>query len=440
MHSGPASIYASHHAVSRQPAARQGPLSGIRVADFCWMVAGSCTTRLLADFGAEVIRIEDRNNVDIPRRMPIYKAEPARSFGEEDSAPDLNKSGMFNNFNRNKLGVTINLRTQRGRSLAEQLIASSSVVTENFAPGVMERWGFTYEHLNRLSPEVIYGRMSGFGHSGPKAAYRSFGPVVQAVAGLSHISGLPGQEPSGWGFSFMDNEAAFFNTTALLTAIYQRNRTGKGTEVDVSSVEVGINLLGPLLLEVATNKRSTRGADFPLGNRVEHPNAAPHGVYPCLGEDRWIAIAVFDDNEWQALVVAMGSPLWAAESRFTSLDERIRNQDALDAGLSAWTRDQDRYGLMHRLQGAGVCAGVVQRAEDTNENDPQIAHRDLFFELDHPVIGMARFEGTPIHFSRIAPDNWRSAPLLGEDNEYVFKELLGLDPDEYDSLVAEGVI
>jgi crotonobetainyl-CoA:carnitine CoA-transferase CaiB-like acyl-CoA transferase len=238
----------------------------------------------------------------------------------------------------------------------------------------------------------------------------------------------------------MDNEAACFNAAALLMAIYHRNATGRGTEIDVSSVEVGINLLGPLLLEVAANGRSTRGPDFPTGNQLEHPNAAPHGVYPCAGEDRWIAIAVFGDDEWRALLDVMGNPVWAEEQRFATQDARFRNQDALAAAVVAWTRNQDRFDLMHKLQAAGVCAGAVQRAEDTNENDPQIAHRGLFFELDHPVIGPARFEGIPIHFSRSAPDKWRSAPLLGEDNEFVFKELLGINADEYEALVADGIL
>jgi len=426
-------------ASSRTPVARRGPLTGVRVADFCWMGVGACATRLLADFGAEVIRIEDRNRLDMPRRLPIYKNE-VRTYGEEDANPDPNKGGLFNNYNRNKLGVTINMRTARGRELADRLIASSSVVTENFAPGVMERWGLTYDRLKQLSPQVIYARMSGFGHSGPNADYRSYGPVVQAVSGMSHISGLPGQEPSGWGLSYMDNEAAFFNAAALLMAIYQRNVTGEGSEIDVSAVEAGINLLGPILLDVAVNGRSTRGPDFPTGNRLEYPDAAPHGVYPTLGEDRWIAIAVFNDAEWRALISVAGDPEWAADPGFADQQARFENQDALDAHIAAWTRGQDRYALMHRLQAAGVAAGAVQSAEDTNDHDPQIAGRGLFFELDHPVIGEARFEGTPIQFSRTVQENWRSAPLLGEDNAHVFKSLLGVGAAEYEALVAEGVI
>lgn len=403
------------------------------------MGVGACATRLLADFGAQVIRIEDRNRLDMPRRLPIYKGE-ARTYGEEDANPDPNKGGLFNNYNRNKLGVTINMRDPRGRELADRLIAASSVVTENFAPGVMERWGLTYERLRALSPEVIYGRMSGFGHTGPHAEHRSYGPVVQAVSGLSHISGLPGEEPSGWGLSYMDNEAAFFNAAALMMAIYSRNTTGKGSEIDVSAVEAGINLLGPLLLDVSVNGRSTRGPDFPPGNRLEDPNAAPHGVYPCLGEDRWIAIAVFNDAEWLALRTAMGEPAWAAEARFASQTARYANQDELDSRMAGWTAGQDRFVLMHRLQAAGVRAGAVQTAEDLNETDPQIAHRGTFFEMDHPVIGEARFEGTPIRFSSVVQDNWRSAPLLGEDNGYVFQNLLGLTADEVETLTAEGVL
>jgi crotonobetainyl-CoA:carnitine CoA-transferase CaiB-like acyl-CoA transferase len=304
----------------------------------------------------------------------------------------------------------------------------------------MERWGLTYDRLCALSPDVIYARMSGFGHSGPNADYRSYGPVVQAVSGMSHISGLPGQEPSGWGLSYMDNEAAFFNASALLMAIYQRNVTGQGTEIDVSAVEVGINLLGPILLDVAVNGRTTRGPDFPTGNRLEHPDAAPHGVYPTEGKDRWIAIAVFDQAEWQALVSVMGDPDWASDPRFANQQARFHNQDTLDAHVAAWTRGQDRYALMHSLQAAGVAAAAVQSAEDTNDHDPQIASRGLFFELDHPVIGEARFEGTPIQFSRTVQENWRSAPLLGEDNAHVFKTILGVPDDEYEQLAAEGVI
>ena len=404
------------------------------------MGVGSVATRLLADFGAEVIKIEDRTRIDTPRKLPLYKDESARNFGEEVVGADPDKGGLFNNYCRNKLGVTINMRSAEGRRLAERLIAASSVVTENFAPGVMERWGLTYERLRELRPDVIYARMSGYGHSGPHASYRSYGPVVQAVSGLSFISGLPGREPSGWGLSYMDNQAAFYNSAAILMGIRHRLLTGEGTEIDVSAVETGISLLGPVLLEVTVNGRVTRGPCYPAGNRLEHPPAAPHGVYPASGEDRWVAITVFSDEEWSRFADAIGRPAWTADERFASQQSRWENQDALDEAIAAWTGERDRHEVTKLLQDAGVRAGAVQNAEDLNETDPQLAHRGVFFQMDHPVIGEARFEGVPVRFDGMSADNWRSGPMLGEDNEYVFRELLGIGDDELAELAASGVI
>jgi crotonobetainyl-CoA:carnitine CoA-transferase CaiB-like acyl-CoA transferase len=426
-------------AIGREPRARRGPLSGVRIADFCWMGVGSVATRMLADFGAEVIKIEDRTRLDMPRRLPFYKNDP-RSYGEEDPDPDPNKGGLFNNYNRNKLGVTINMRSAAGRGLADRLIAASSVVTENFAPGVMDRWGLTYEHLRGIRPDVIFAHMSGFGQTGPYREYRSYGPVVQAVSGLSFISGLPEREPSGWGLSYMDNQAAYYNSAALLMAILQRGTTGAGAEIDMSAVEVGINLLGPDLLDATVNARPGRRPDFPPGNRLEHPRAAPHGVYPCAGDDRWVAIAVFDDDDWRRLVAALGAPGWAADPRLRSQQSRFDHADALDGYLAEWTKTRTPHDVMALLQGHGVCAGAVQDARDLNEVDPQLAHRGTFFELDHPVIGPARFEGTPITFSRISQENWRSAPLLGEDNDYVLRTIVGLADDEIHDLAEQGAI
>ena len=427
-------------ALDRRPRPRKGPLAGIRVADFCWMGVGAVATRLLADFGAEVIKIEDRTRIDMPRRLPIYKGGGDRTFGEEDASPDPDKGGLFNNYARNKLGVTINMRDPRGRVLADRLIEASSVVSENFAPGVMERWGLTYDRLRELRSDVIYARMSGYGHTGPHHEYRSYGPVVQAVSGLSQISGLPDREPSGWGLSYMDNQAAYYNSAAILMAILRRNTTGEGAEIDVSAVEVGVSLLGPVLLDASVNDRPARRPGFPTGNRLEHPDAAPHGVYPARGEDQWVAIAVFGDEAWQGLVLAIGDRELADDPRFTTQADRHAHQDDLDQLVSRWTAARDKHQVMHLLQRYGVPAAAVQDARDLNELDPQIAERGLFFELDHPVIGPARFEGTPIRFSDMSDDTWRSAPLLGEDNSYVFTELLGVPADEVAELTADGVI
>lgn len=403
------------------------------------MGVGAVATRLLADFGADVIKIENRKRLDTPRRLPIYKNE-VRTYGDEDPNPDPNKGGLFNNYSRNKLGITVDMADPRGRELVIDLIEHCGIVTENFAPGVMERWGLTYPELRAIRDDVIFARMSGFGHSGPHAHFRSYGPVVQAVSGLSFNSGLPGREPSGWGLSYMDNQAAYYNSAGLLLAIYQRMLTGAGTEVDVSAAEAGIGLLGADLLDTLVNDRPSRRDDFPRGNRLEFPGAAPHGVYPAAGDDQWVAIAVFSDEEWKALLGVIGEPSWADDPRFATVEDRVAHQDALDTRLAAWTRDLDKHAMMAELQAAGVIAGAVQNPRDLAEVDPQIAARGTFFELDHPVIGPALFEGFPGRLSSSQPDHWRSAPLLGEDNDYVFGELLGRDPDTLAALAADGVI
>jgi crotonobetainyl-CoA:carnitine CoA-transferase CaiB-like acyl-CoA transferase len=427
------------HLETRRPRPRTGPLAGVRVADFCWMGVGSVATRLLADYGAEVIKIENRKRLDTPRKLPIYRGE-VRSYGDEDPNPDPDKGGLFNNYCRNKLGVTIDMSRPEGHELAVELIRRSSVVTENFAPGVMERWGLTYDVLRGLVPDVIFARMSGYGHSGPHHHFRSYGPVIQAVCGLTFISGLPDREPSGWGLSYMDNQAAYYNSAALLMAILHRTVTGEGCEIDVSAVEAGVTLLGPDLLDVTVNGKPTRRPGFPRGNRLEHPQAAPHGVYPCRGADRWVAIAVFDDAAWARLVAAVGNPGWSADPRFATPAGRFAHQDALDRCIASWTRDHEPHEVMAILQAAGVAAAAVQNPQDLAESDPQIAHRGTFFELDHPVIGPALFEGAPMRLSHTDTDNWRSAPLLGEDNDYVFGEVLGLDERRRRDLAEAGVI
>lgn len=415
---------------------RKGPLAHIRIADFCWMGVGSLATRFLADMGAEVIKIEHMSRIDLMRRHPIYKNN-ATGVGQTQLNASVDASGMHNNYSRNKLGVSINMRTAAGRAMVERLIAASNMVTENFAPGVMENWGFTFERIQEMAPNSIYARMSGFGHSGPYESYRSYGPVVQAMSGLSFISGLPGREPSGWGLSYMDNQAAYYNTNALLMAVFNREMTGQGCEIDVSAVDAGVTLVGPLMLDVSANGRSTRGGDFPSGNRELYGQAAPHGVYPAKGEDQWIAIAVETDAQWQALCRVLGAD-WAGDGRFASPEGREADHDAIDALLAEKTRGEDAYALMHRLQQAGVMAAAAQDAEHLIDLDPQLAARGTYFSLDHPVASRAQFEGVPIRMSKGGAQNWRSAPMMGEDNRYVFREIVGLSEEEYARAEAEG--
>ena len=425
---------------SRTPRPRGGPLAGIRVADFSWVGVGSIATRMLADYGAEVIKIESRTRLDLARQLPLYKGKPAKTYVDQPSDFDPDCSGVYNNIARNKLGLSLDLADERGREIAARLIAVSDVVTENFAPGVMEKWGFDYAGLRLINPSVIFARMSGYGLGGPSREYRSFGPVVQAVSGLTHISGLPGREPSGWGLSYMDHMAGYYGSAAVLMALYERAATNEGCELDLSATEIGVTLLGPVLFDVGLNGRSTRRDGYPFGNRAEYVDAAPHGVYRCAGEDRWIAISVCSDDEWRGLRRAMGDPLWCHDTDLDRVAGRLAASDWLDKRIEEWTSGYDRHGLMGHLQEHGVRAAAVQDAEDLNEIDPQLAHRGLFFDLDHPKIGPARFEGSPFRLSRVQPDHWRSAPLLGEDNRYVLRDILGYSEQQIDELTEDAVL
>jgi crotonobetainyl-CoA:carnitine CoA-transferase CaiB-like acyl-CoA transferase len=417
-----------------------GPLNGIRLTDFCWWGVGALCTRMLADFGAEVIKIEDRQRLDYIRMIPPIPGQ-VLAMGQMGRVSDPNQSGMFNNHNRNKLSVVLNMREPRGREICRRLIAESDVVSENFRPGVMERWGLTYAELKRIKPDVIFARLSGLGHSGPEAAYGTAGPVVQALCGLTQMAGLPDREPSGWGYSYMDNTAAYYGTMAIMLVLFDRNETGEGQEVDISAVEAGINLLGPDLLDFTANGRPYRREGMPPGNRLTNPPAAPHGVYPTNEADRWIAITVFTDEEWQALRSVMGNPAWAGEARFQTLPDRVAVQDELDERIAQWTRGEERYALMERLQAIGIAAGVVQTAEDRCERDPQIRLRGLYPEVDHPVLGRYPVEGIPFKMSASPPrDEWRGGPCLGEHTEYVLTQILKMDGDEVHELAAEGVV
>jgi crotonobetainyl-CoA:carnitine CoA-transferase CaiB-like acyl-CoA transferase len=417
-----------------------GPFAGIRLTDFCWWGVGALATRTLADMGAEVIKIEDRGRPDLTRTLPPYPDELV-SLGEVGAVTNFDRSGFFNNHNRNKRSMLLNMRHPRGREICRALIAKSDIVSENFRPGVMERWGLTYEAMTEIKPDIIFARLSGLGHTGPEAGYGTVGPVVQALSGLTALGGLPGEVPSGWGYSYMDNTAAYYGTIAMLLALYHRNATGEGQEVNVAAVEAGINMLGPDLLDYTANGRKYRRDGMPPGNRLTSRPAAPHGVYPTSEQDRWIAISVFSDEEWAALLDVMGQPAWAENPCFATLEARVKYQDELDGHMAAWTAGQERYSLMERLQAAGVCAGVVQTGQDRAEYDPQARLYDLYPIVDHPTMGPSHVEGLPFKLSGSpAREEWRSGPLLGADTEYVLTEVLGMDGAAVKELEADGVI
>ncbi|MBI4496951.1 MAG: CoA transferase [Chloroflexi bacterium] len=412
-----------------------GPLSGIRVIDFSWIVAGPQATRILADFGAEVLRIEYEGRLDSIR---INGQAPG-------AAPEsLNASGFFNNLNRNKLSMTLNVRHPMGMDLLKQLIAKADVVLENFSAGTLDTWGLSYEAMQEINPAIIYISMSGFGQTGRNRLYTTWGPTAQALSGLTFLSGLPGEPPAGWGYSYMDHTAGYYGAMAVLMALHHRNRTGEGQRIDLSQVEAGMVLTGPTILDYAVNGRPARRPGFPPGNRSPHPATAPHNTYRCAGTDsagqtRWIAIAVSTEEQWQALVRAMGNPAWASGPQFATGLDRVDHQDDLDRHIEAWTMTRDAHETMYLLQGMGVPAAAVQSSEDRIEHDPQLRARGFYPVADHPELGPHRFEGMPAHLSR-TPWTLRSgAPLLGEHNEFVCKELLGMTDEQFIGYFENGV-
>jgi len=415
---------------SREP----GALSHLRICDLSGQLAGAGATRVLATFGAQVIRIEDpvtKGLWDIVRQIGPYV--------HGDTSPD-GGSGFINH-NVEKLGITLNLRTERGKELFAELVKRSDAVTENFAAGVMERLGFGYDRLRELRPDIVYVSNCGFGHTGPYRPFKSWGPIVQAVSGLTHTSGLPGLEPAGWGYSYMDHTGAYVMAIALLAALYHRRRTGEGQWVDLACIEAGIAMTGPAALDAMVNGRMQRGErnDTVHSNRDPYQGMVPHGIYPCRAEDSWIAIACRNDSDWAALADVIGEP-WAKDAALAGVGGRLARQDALDADLAAWTRTFDRDELVARIRAVHIPVAPVKRPPERCDHDPENEAWGLWPTVTHAKHGELRVDGQPVHLSATDWRMRRGGPVLGQDNERVYSEVLGLSTAEIGRLAAEGVI
>ncbi|HUT96991.1 MAG TPA: CoA transferase [Dehalococcoidales bacterium] len=376
----------------------QPVLKGIRILDFTWVLAGPYATRLLADFGAEVLKVQ-----------PLPPQE------QED---DAFARGYYNTWNRNKRGITLNMAKPGGIALAEKLVALSDAVVENFTPRVMANWGMDYASLKKLKPDIIMLSLSTMGNTGPRKDYSGFGPTVQAFSGLTHLTAYPAGPPLGPGTAHADHVAALFACLALLGALEHRRRTGEGQHIDISQVEAMASLLGDAFMPPQ--------------------ESATCGVYRCKGEDRWCAVSVSTEDEWRGFKKALGNLPWAEEERFDTLASRLANKKALDRLIGEWTQKHTDEEAMTLLQKQGVAAGAVQSARDL-ARDPQLKHRGFFVELDHPETGRAVSDANPIRLSE-TPPRYRPAPLLGQDNGYIYGELLGLSQGEMNKLKEQGVI
>jgi crotonobetainyl-CoA:carnitine CoA-transferase CaiB-like acyl-CoA transferase len=421
-------------------------LHGVRVVDLTWYLASGGAPRFLSAMGAEVIKVEWHENSDL--RINYAQApEGGRAAREGARGPlpadnsSVNLSGQFNNKRAGQLGISLNVRHPKGQQILRRLIASADVVAEGFSPGVMERWGLGYEALRALKPDIIYAQQSGFGQQGRYGRYRTLGPVAQALGAISEMSGLPEPvPPAGWGYSYLDWFGAYTLALAILAALNHRARTGRGQWIDSSQCDCGIYLMGTAILDWSANGRTWQR----YGNRSPYKPAAPHGAYRCAGDDAWLAIACFDQVQWEALAKAAGHPEWVTDARFATLTDRLAHQDPLDALVESWTRTQERYEAMARLQAAGVPAGVCQTAADRCERDPQLAHLGWLTEVTGTEIGTWPVAEVPVHMSATPPFIGgpidRAAPCYGEDNERVYGGILGMSGAEIAALKQEGVI
>ena len=401
----------------------QLPLAGIRVADFGWILAAPQGTAWLGVMGAEVIRIESQQRLDPIR----FLGQNPRALKGPDGSP------IFSGLNYSKRGITLNLGHAQGVRLARELVQRSDIVVENFTAGMMARWGLAYEDLCQIKPDLIMLSGSPVGQYGPDSRFVGWGPITQASAGICHLTGYVDGPPTGLGGSWPDYMVGVVMAYAVLAALYYRRRTGKGQHIDLAMAEVVTAMLPEAIMDYIMNNRD-RGR---RGNQDDV--MVPHNVYRCQGEDKWVAIVVETEEEWRSLCQTVGHPEWLVDERFTERSRRKAHEQELDTLLTAWTRERTQTEIMHLLQKAGVAATPVYDT-DSLIADPQFQHREFLVSLDHPVTGDHLVAGIPGKYSAINQLRYTPAPCLGQDNEYVFGEILGLSPQEIARLQEEKVI
>ena len=401
------------------------PLEGLKVLDFCWVAAGPVTTKYLAEYGATVVRVESGKRPETLRGAAPFK----------DGVSGLNRSGYFANMNTNKYGIAIAMRHPRAKELVLRMASWADLVTENFTPGTMESWGLGYDDLKAVNPGIVMFSTSMLGRGGPMERQPGYGPVLSSLSGLTNLTGWPDRDPVNPYGAYTDFIVPKFAVSSILAGLDYRRRTGKGIHLDMSQLESSIHFSSPVILDQAVNGREQSR----MGNR--DINTAPHGVYPCKGDDRWIAISCSKDEEWRSLCKVMennGNAQVSAE-RFSTLLGRKSNEDELDQIISEWTAAWDSKELMETLQSSDVAAGVVNDSRDLFE-DAQLKHRGHFRFPDHPEIGPYASDRSEITLSRTPGNLNRPAPLLGEHTEYVLKEIMGISEEEYKSLEDDGVL
>lgn len=396
------------------------PLDGVRILDFTHVLAGPFATRVLGDMGADVVKVNSES----------------RGPGNSGLSP------YYQMWNRNKRALALDMSKDEAREICRRLCESADVVIDNFSVGVLDRWGVGYDVVSETNPRVIYVQMSGMGGSGPWSSFVTYAPTIHALSGLTELTGVPGREDIGIGFSYNDHLAGLHGAVAILAALQARRQTGRGQRVDMSQYEVGVNCSGPSLLDFFANGRVAG----PTGNRLPYDFAAPHGCYPCAGaksdsiiDERWVAIACMTDAQWSALKGVMGNPAWADDPQLASAEGRTAAMEQLDERIASWTRECEATEVMERCQAAGVPAGVVQNGVDMTERDPQFAATGFLRRLEDedPEFAPAYADRLPIHFDATPCDEYRRTRRVGEDNAAVLADWLDMSADEVER--AEGL-
>jgi crotonobetainyl-CoA:carnitine CoA-transferase CaiB-like acyl-CoA transferase len=399
------------------------PLSGVKILDFMWVLAGPGITRSMADYGATIIRIESTQRVDPTRTVGPFK--------DNNTNPEF--SALYSNNNAGKLGLSLDLSKPEARAIVLDLVRWADVVSESFSPKAMRNWGFDYESLRAVKPDIIMISSCLMGQTGPLARFAGFGNLAAALCGFYNLVGWPDRSPSGPYSAYTDYIAPRFGLAALMAALIHRKRTGQGQYIDQAQAESALQLLTlPIIDSVGSGRKYS-----PIGNDdLEH---APHGLYPAAGDDRWVAIACRTDDHWRALCAAMRQPQLADDPRFATFAARREQRAELDRVIGEWTRLRTPLETEQMLQTRGVPAHTVQDSHDANR-DPQLRHRDHFVRVNHAVAGETFVENSRFKLSRTPADVSRASPAIGQDSQYVFEKILGYSDDRISELVAGGVL
>ena len=417
------------HAGGKQSEVTARPLAGLRVLDLGWVWSAPQAGSILAQLGAEVIKVEHRARPDNSRLSGVIIRDGQRIEGQ-----NADMSPMFHQINKGKLGITLNLKEPAGVDLLKKLAASCDIVLENMSAGSVERSGIGYDVLSAINRRLIMVAMSGAGQFGPLADMRTYAPTMSSFVGLESLVGYPGELPTGaLNFAIGDPNAAVHALVAVFAALAKRETTGRGCYIDLSQTEALLATLTPYCLQAQLEDRQP-----PLLGS-SHPTMAPHGFYPAAGIDRWLSIAVRHEGDWSALMSMAGDQPWTRELQFGTIAGRIAQRAELDTLLAAWTSTQDRDALVAQLRVAGVPASPVNDIDDL-WNDPQIAARNLSEIVDIPGLGPEMLFKAPWNISGLAIAAGTRGPVIGEDNEKVLQGMLGLSAEDFERLTAEGVI